>query len=117
VLCEAAAAHQISRHEGQRGGALLEERARGAGMRLAEWVRVLEVEPRLQVYYCNTLIRELGGWPTSEPTPRATKRGALHLDFEMWDAQLSQPNSQTRHTGAPFKPSFGLSGIAMPDLG
>jgi len=28
-------------------------------MRLAEWVRVLEVEPRLQVYYCNTLIREL----------------------------------------------------------
>ena len=39
--------------------ALLEERARGAGLRLAEWVRVLEVEPRLQVYYCNTLIREL----------------------------------------------------------
>ena len=62
--------------------ALLEERARGAGMRLAEWVReALLAAPVEPVAGSGVDSGEVGGWPRSKPT---TDSGAPCLAFETW---------------------------------
>jgi len=45
--------------------------------------------------------------------PRATKRGALHLAFEMWADQLSQPRSLLDiHPSTPEVRSFGAQKLS-----